>query len=97
MTVKTTRYVAATKLGKQLFIVIAPKAKVKRGEEKQEHTYGLTEDLNEATKTLNKISAQTLIQDYLGHTGSTRTFGIRRVATTFELEDFEDGGECNTD
>jgi hypothetical protein len=97
MKTNTMRYVATTTIGKRLFIVIANKSTVKQGD-KQGYNYGLTDDLNEATKTLNITSAKTLISDYLEHTGSTKSFGIRKVFTTFELEEeIDDGRESNTD
>ena len=97
MKTNTTRYVAATTIGKLLFIKIANKTTVKKGE-KQKYTYSLTDDLNDASKTLNILSANTLISDYLEYTGSDKSFGVRKVFTTFELEEeLQDGGESNTD
>lgn len=97
MKTTSTRYVAATTIGKLLFIKIANKTTVKKGE-KQEYTYSLTDDLNDASKTLNIVGVKALISDYLEYTGSTRSFGIRKVFTTFELkEEVQDGGESNTD
>lgn len=90
--INTMRYVAMTTKGKPLFIQAEQKAINSQGMVKT--VYKLTEDLLDASKTLNRVSANTLIQDYLAATQSTKEFAVRNVATTFELleESDEDGG-----
>ena len=86
---ETTRYIAMTAIGKPLFIQVEQKA---IGSGLSKNTYSLTDDLVIASKTLNKTSAETMIQDYIAATQSNKTFEIRSVHTIFELEEKDENG-----
>lgn len=81
--VYTTRYVARTALGKRLYIMAETKAMNSGGGTVA--SYSLTEDLIDASKCINKITAKTLISDYITAKNSTRTFKIIPVSVSFEL------------
>lgn len=82
--VTDTRYVVGTALGKQLFIKREPKP-VQKSDNKIEYSYELTPNLLEATKCVNKVTADTLIEYYLNETKSTKTFIPMKLAVTYEL------------
>lgn len=90
MKVSDIRYVARTAMGKPLFIVVNQKAMNSSGVVK--NTYSLTDDLLMASKTLNKISVNTMIDDYLAATRSTKTFETVPICATFEIVEVEDDG-----
>ena len=81
----TKRYVAMTTKGKPLFIKIEQKSI--NGSGMVRSVYKTTDDLVDASKTLDRRSAQTMIDDFMVETHSTKDFAIKTVATTFELED----------
>ena len=87
--VYTTRYVVMTTIGKPLFIQVEQKA---IGSGLSKNVYSLVDNLIDASKTLNKVSATTMLDDYIAATNSTKTFEIKSVATTFELEESNEDG-----
>ena len=91
--INTMRYVAMTTKGKPLFIQAEQKAINSQGLAKT--VYQLTDNLLDASKTLNYFSAETLIEDYKTTKNSDKDFAVRSVATTFELleDQDEDGGD----
>ena len=83
-TVTTTRYVARTAIGKPLYIVAEASA-INGTTNKTVTRYSLSEDLIDASKCINKITARTLISDFTEAKESTRSFKIIPVAVTYEL------------
>lgn len=86
MEYKDVRYVIGTVFGKPLYIKREPKTN-QIG--KIEYSYGLTPDLTQATKCVNKETADTLLEFYLDATKSDKAFISKKLIVTYHLQEEE--------
>lgn len=78
-----TRFICRTAIGKPLYIVAENKAI--NGHGGTVSSYRLSDNFADASKCMNKVTARTLIKDYLQSTNSTKTFDIYAVGVTIKL------------
>lgn len=83
--VEKTMYVCVTERGKKMYIVAESKAI--NGKGTTVSSYSLSEDLGDAAKCINKITANTVISDYIAAKGNRRTFILQPIKATYEIEE----------
>lgn len=87
--INLVHYACVTAKGKRLYIVAETKSINSKGT--QITSYRLSDDLKDAAKCINKVTANTLIKDYTESTDSSRTFLLQPIMVTYEmLEDVRD-------
>lgn len=85
-----TKYLVGTTIGKPLYIKREPKVNQK-SDKVAEYVYSLTENVVEATKCINKTTAETLIEYYENEKHSGKSFAPMKLKVTYELEEERHG------
>lgn len=83
--VERTMYVCVTERGKRMYIVAESKAL--NGKGTTVASYSLSDNLDDAAKCINKITAKTLIEDYTAAKDNRRTFLLQPIKATYEIEE----------